>query len=131
MIALGNYGPAHDDPQDESQKDADATGEGEGGAHAYTVRLELDLEALGLDPSAQAYDVELRADRKKAVNYAEVRAPEESRLGDSILGEGDDDGMGLTLDEPVQADPARLRRVAPGVFEFRIVHHDFALIVVE
>jgi hypothetical protein len=33
--------------------------------------------------------------------------------------------------EPLPVQSAELKRVAPGVFELTIAHHDFALILVE
>jgi len=73
-------------------------------AETYTIRFALDLATLGIADTAQARDVELKAGRVKA---ARPDSPE----------------------RPPQ--PAQLKRIAPGVFELEIAHHDFALILVE
>jgi hypothetical protein len=73
-------------------------------AETYTVRLRLDLKALGLSESVRAHDVEIKAGRDKATHPKATGMP---------------------------AQPAELRRLAPGVFELTIPHHDFALIAVE
>jgi hypothetical protein len=85
MIALGNFGPSG----------AAAPAERQEKPESYTVRVQLDLASLGIAESAQAWDLELKAGRKKAKN------------------------------------PGPLKRLAAGVFELEIAHHDFALIVVE
>ena len=54
--------------------------------------------------SAQAWDVELKAGRTKAAHPRSAGLP---------------------------APPAEVTRLAPGVFELVIPHHDFALIQVE
>lgn len=73
-------------------------------AETYTVRLRLDLKALGLSESVQAHDVEIKAGRAKATHPQAAGMP---------------------------AQPAELKRLAPGVFELTIPHHDFTLIAVE
>jgi len=112
MIALGNFGPA-----------ADAAGEPREKARSYTVRLELDLAALGIAETAQAWDVELKAGRKKAENLATMKRP---TLPDATFDPLAGDAIDLVLEEP-----GLLKRLAPGVFELEIAHHDFALIAVE
>jgi len=73
-------------------------------AKTYTVRFALDLAALGIPETAEARDVELKAGRGKATRPDSPERPPQ---------------------------PAQLKRIAPGVFEMTIAHHDFALIVVE
>jgi hypothetical protein len=125
LIALGNYGPAKAAAQASagtatagpSLEDYDAgqrglktpakaePTDGEAAkAETYTVRLRLDLKALGLSESVQAHDVEIKAGRTKATHPKAAGMP---------------------------AQPAELKRLAPGVFELTIPHHDFALIAVE
>ena len=113
MIALGNFGPATDA----------AAGEQREKAKSYTVRLELDLAALGIADTAQAWDVELKAGRKKAENLATIERPS---LPDATIDPLAGDALDLELEEP-----GLLKRLAPGVFELEIAHHDFALIFVE
>jgi hypothetical protein len=125
LIALGNYGPAKAAAQasagtatagpsledyDAGQRGlktpakAEATDGEAAKAETYTVRLRLDLKALGLSESVQAHDVEIQAGRAKATHPKAAGMP---------------------------AHPAELKRLAPGVFELTIPHHDFALIAVE
>jgi len=125
LIALGNYGPARAAVQASastatagpSLEDYDAgqrglktpakpepTGGEAARAENYTVRLRLDLKALGLSESVQAHDVEIKAGRTKATHPKAAGMP---------------------------AQPAELKRLAPGVFEAKIAHHDFALIAVD
>ncbi len=146
MIALGNFGPAgaakpathHGGP---SLVDYDAGQRGlapaavAGAAPAelqakqavYTVRLALDLASLGVAESAQAWDVELKAGRKKAENPAAITLPDQPDAGPNLL-EADGNGLGIELEEK---NPSLLKRLGPGVFEIEVVHHDFVLIVVE
>ena len=114
LIALGNFGGGKGRAED-------------GRAEVYTVTLELDLEELGLPESAQAYDVERRAGREKAENVRTVEKPDADAEG-MPAAEGEEPA-GLDLEEP--EEPGQLRRTAPGVFELKISHHDFALIKVE
>lgn len=125
MIALGNFGPAKAAAQasagtatagpsledyDAGQRglktpaQAEPTGGEAARAETYTVRLRLDLKALGLSESVQAHDVEIKAGRTKATHPKAAGMP---------------------------AQPSELKRLAPGVFELTIAHHDFALIAVE
>jgi len=125
LIALGNYGPAKAAAQapagtptagpsledyDAGQRGlktpakAEPTGGEAARAETYTVRLRLDLKALGLSESVQAHDVEIQAGRTKATHPKAAGIP---------------------------AQPAELKRLAPGVFELTIPHHDFTLIAVE
>jgi hypothetical protein len=123
MIALGNFGPAGATGPAVQQggpslEEYDAGQRGlakaptTGGAPAaprkkaesYTVRFRLDLKALGIAEAARAWDVELRADRVKAARPRSAGMP---------------------------AQPAELKRLAPGLFELTMPHDDFALIVVE
>jgi len=123
MIALGNFGPAgatgpaagqggsslaeYDAGQRGLAPAAATTSaplEQREKADSYTIRLALDLDALGIPEIAQAWDVELKAGRAKATHPRSAELP---------------------------AQPAELKRIAPGVFELTILHHDFALIVVE
>jgi hypothetical protein len=140
MIALGNYGPAQTTAK--TAAGAASTGPsleeydaGQRGltppetpkapagappqAAAYTVRLHLDLLALGIPESAQARDVELKARRTKATNPHALQSPEQP-------------GEGNPGDPPALTPAATplLERLAPGVFELTIAHHDFALIEV-
>ena|GEM_PF-3343485 len=71
---------------------------------SYTIRFRLDLKALGIAETARAWDVELRADRVKAAHPRSAGTP---------------------------AQQAQLKRLAPGLFELTMPHHDFALIMVE
>ena len=71
---------------------------------SYTIRFRLDLKALGIAETARACDVELRADRVKAAHPRSAGTP---------------------------AQQAQLKRLAPGLFELTMPHHDFALIMVE
>ena len=97
-------------------------------SETYTVRLILDLEALGLSGKAHAYDVELRAGREKARNLVAKKPPPLAvNLDTNPDGQ---DTLGLDFDLEIK-DPSRLRRLAPGVFELTIPHHDFALIEVK
>ncbi len=116
MIALGNFGPANAaaTPVEQRQK-----------AASYTVRIQLDLAALKIAETAQAWDVELKAGRKKAENPAAIKPPTQP-AATLDLQAGDE--IGLELEEKT---PGQLNRLAPGVFELEIAHHDFALIVVE
>ena len=72
-------------------------------AASYKVRLRLDLEALGLSEAVRARDLEAMWFRRRA------RSP---HAGDPPV----------AIRQP--------ERIAPGVFEFEIVHHDFALLYV-
>lgn len=121
MIALGNFGPEGvEGPEIKGgptleEYDAQQLGRATAPvpaapaqhrprAESYTVRFRLDLKALGIAETARACDVELRADRVKAAHPRSAGMP---------------------------AQPAELKRIAPGAFELTIPHHDFALIVVE
>jgi len=142
MIALGNFGPAGvEGPVIEGgptleEYDAQQLGlaqapvpaapaERRERAETYTVRIALDLAALGIAETAQAWDVELKAGRKKAENPVAVNLPNRPDIN---LADRAGDEMGLELEE---RNPALLKRLAPGVFELEIAHHDFVLIVVE
>jgi len=116
MIALGNFGPA---------KAAAGAGAGPEKGKPYTVRLKLDLAALGIPETARAWDVELKAGHTKAENPATIKAPAKP---EPTLDQPPTDEAGLELEEQ---QPGLLERLAPGVFELEIAHHDFALIVVE
>ncbi len=148
MIALGNFGPVgtvkpatyHGGP---SLADYDAGQRGLAQAPAaaaatpakpgekaesYTVRFQLDLGALGIPETAQAWDVELKAGRKKVENPVSLKVPERPEGDAGILaGDGGQD-LDLEIEERI---PGLLKRVGPGVFELEIAHHDFVLIVVE
>lgn len=116
MIALGNFGPAGAaaSPVEQRKK-----------ASSYTVRIQLDLAATGIAKTARAWDVELKAGRKKAENPAAIVLPSQPAATlDSPAG----DEIGLELEKK---DPGQLKRLAPGAFELEVAHHDFALIVVE
>ncbi len=96
-------------------------------AKTYRVRLRLDLEALGLPDNAQAFDVEFKAGREKAappLAEPNLGAPSQNRdpAGTDVLGMLIDEAL-----EPARPD-GRLERVAPGVFDLWLRHHDFALI---
>ncbi|MBM3880831.1 MAG: discoidin domain-containing protein [Verrucomicrobia bacterium] len=121
MIALGNFGPegvegpeikggptlAEYDAQQLGRATAPvpaAPAQRRPGAESYTIRFRLDLKALGIPETARAWDVELRADRVKAAHPRSAGMP---------------------------AQPVELKRLAPGLFELTVPHHDFALIVVE
>jgi hypothetical protein len=150
MIALGNFGPTKtggtttvkttaDGP---SLEEYDAGQRGlakapttpaapvapQAKAENYTVRFKLDLAALGLAESAQAWDVELKAGRKKVENPVSFDAPSRPASGIGILAGDNGVDIDIELEERV---PGLLKRLAPGVFELTIPHHDFALIVVE
>ncbi len=117
MIALGNFGPAADGAAVEPQQKA----------RSYIVRLQLDLAALEIAETAQAWDVELKTGRTKAENPAAIEQPTlPDATSDPLAGGGI--GLELGLEEP---NPGLLKRLAPGVFEIEIAHHDFALITVE
>jgi len=148
MIALGNFGPAGaagaTKPADQeggpSLEDYDAGQRGLATAPAagdapvlpvpearkYTVRLQLDLAKLGVPETAEAVDVEARAGRPKATDWRVIDAP--ARPGQRRPPKATATEPALTLEE---AAPPPVRRLAPGVFELDIVHHDFALIAVE
>jgi len=125
LIALGNYGRAKVAAQASagtasagpSLEDYDAgqrglktpakpePTDGEAAkAETYTVRFRLDLKMLGLSERVQAHDVEIKAGRAKATHPKAAGMPAQS---------------------------AELKRLTPGVFEAKIAHHDFMLIVVE
>ena len=145
MIAVGNFGPAAGkvkpggqpagpslEEYDAQQRGlakpagkAPAAGESRKHAGAYTVRLALDLPALGVANTAQAWDVELKAGRTKSENARWIKTPARPESSLATLADEDEE---FDLEEPV---PGLLKRVAPGVFELVIPHHDFALIVVE
>lgn len=122
MIALGNFGPeGTEGPEIEAgptleEYDAQQLGkasapvpaapaERRDKADSYTIRLALDLPALGIQPGAEAWDVELKNSKRMKSTRPGV--------------------------EPQPELPPQLKRVAPGVFEMTIAHHDFALILVE
>jgi len=147
MIALGNFGPAgatgpvieggptleEYDAQQLGLAQAPvsaAPAERRERAETYTVRFQLDLAALGLAETAQAWDVELKAGRKKAENPVAVNLPTRPEVATDIL--AGSDGLDLDIDiELEERIPGLLKRIAPGVFELEIAHHDFVLIVVE
>jgi hypothetical protein len=126
MIAVGHFGPAaavqpaarqagqslaeYDAAQRGQQAPAQAAAADAAAAKRQAeqtgsaVRLTLDLAALGVPESAKAWDVELKAGRTKAAHPRSAGLP---------------------------APPAEVTRLAPGVFELVIPHHDFALIQVE
>ncbi len=144
MIAIGNYGPATTEqaanaaPTDgPSLEDYDAAQRGlkkakkgrknnpaPKKAPTYTVRLRLDLAALGIAETAQAWDVELKAGRAKSDN---PRAAKQPKLPEGLSVDEAKADIDLTLKEE---NVHQIKRLAPGVFELRIVHHDFALIEV-
>ncbi len=143
MIALGNFGPEGvAGPESEAgptleEYDAQQLGlatapvpaeptERRESAEAYTIRFQLDLAALGVAESAQAWDVELKAGRQKAENSAAINVPAQPGVDLKLSTDDKDDPM---LGQ--EKHPAQLKRLAPGVFELTIAHHDFALIVVE
>ena len=142
MIALGNFGAeGAEGPEIEagpSLEEYDAQQLGKASApvpaapaarrdkaDSYTIRFALDLAALGLAENAQARDVELSAGRVKSPNPLAGR-PAVPGPGAGMTGAADG-WPALRLEE----EPGPIRRVAPGVFEMTIAHHDFALIVVE
>jgi hypothetical protein len=116
MIALGNFGPA---------KAAAGAGAGPENGKPYTVRLKLDMAALGVPETARAWDVELKAKRTKAQNPATIKAPAKPDPAFDPAAGGEAD---VELEEQ---QTGLLERLAPGVYELEIAHHDFALIVVE
>jgi hypothetical protein len=69
--------------------------------------------------------VELKANRTKAENPAMIKTPAKP---EPILDPAADAAADVELEEQ---QPGLLARLAPGVFELEIAHHDFALIVVE
>jgi len=148
MIALGHFGPAdaekpatrqggpsledYDAAQRGLKKGKSGNKEAAGDAAAakrqaqqtvYNVRLTLDLAALGVAESAQAWDVELKAGRKKTANPAAVKIPDQPGMPEN--GRKD---LEIELEEK---NPALLKRLGPGVFQVEMAYHDFALIVVE
>jgi len=147
MVALGNFGPVgaakpatyHGGPSladyDAGQRglaqapEAVAThAEPREKAESYTVRFALDLAALGIPETAQAWDVELKTGRTRVVNPVAQNVPARPEIDIDNLGGGMDMDFDLELEERI---PGLLKRIAPGVFELEIAHHDFALIVVE
>ena len=151
MLAVGNYGseatsaaasvvagqPA---PTLQEYDAAQLTGKGgaamaaSGGAKAgseiYTVTLTLDLKALGLPKTANAFDVELKAGRKKSEDLSGVKTQDTSagaKNPEKPLAKKE----AATATPDGGKDNFTLKRKAPGVFELRIARHDFALIQVE
>ncbi len=146
LIAVGNYGlqqasetvGATTATQGESLEDYDAAQRGlkkpenekkaadeTVKAETYTVHLKLDLAALGLPEGVQAHDVEIKAGKTKTENLRAIQKP---AVAATMEMKGDTEDLGLKLEE--EGDRSLLKRVAPGVFEFQITTHDFALIEV-
>jgi hypothetical protein len=123
LIALGNFGPAAAaDPtaaessaaaptleeydavqrgRQPSPEPSRAAAQAPATPARYKVRLRLDLEALGLSEDVRARDLETLWFRPRA------RSP---HAGDAPV----------AIRQP--------ERIGPGVFEFEIAHHDFALL---
>jgi hypothetical protein len=83
------------------------------------------MAALGVPETARAWDVELKAKRTKAQNPATIKAPAKPDPAFDPAAGGEAD---VELEEQ---QTGLLERLAPGVYELEIAHHDFALIVVE